>query len=45
MQERSELRPVRILEDNDEEPLKTCKSVQADVLLMEVNQIPPFTFS
>ena len=29
MQERSELRPVRILEDNDEEPLKTCKSVQA----------------
>lgn len=45
MQERSELRPVRILEDNDEEPLKTCKSVQADILLMEVNQIPPFTFS
>ena len=30
MQERSELRPVRILEDNDEEPLKTCKSVQAE---------------
>ena len=40
MQERSELRPVHILEDNDEEPLKTCKSVQADVLLMEVNADP-----
>ena len=45
MQERSELKPVRILDDNNEEPLKTCKSVRADVLLMEVTQIPPYTFS
>lgn len=45
MQERSELRPIRVLEDNNEEPLKTCKSVHADVLLMEITRIPPYTFS
>ncbi len=45
MQERSELRPVRILEDTDDEPLKTCRSVRADVLLMEVTQVSPYTFS
>ena len=45
MRERSELRPIRVLEDNNEEPLKTCKSVHADVLLMEVTRIPPYTFS
>ena len=45
MQERSELRPIRILEDNDDEPIKTCKSVHADVLLMEVTKTPPYTFS
>ncbi|MGN8913494.1 hypothetical protein [Anaerofustis butyriciformans] len=44
MQERSELKPIRILEDNNDEPLKTCKSVNADVLLMEVAQISPYTF-
>ena len=44
MQERSELQPVRILEDNSEEPIKTCRSVHADVLLMEVTRMPPFTF-
>lgn len=44
IQERSELRPIRILEDNNEEPLKTCKSVHADVLLMEVTRVSPYTF-
>lgn len=44
IQERSDLQPVRILEESIEEPLKTCMSVQADVLLMEVTRIPPYTF-
>lgn len=44
MQERGEMKTVRVFGDSAEEPLKTCKSILSDVLLMEVTRISPCTF-
>jgi len=44
LRERGELMPIRLTDCNKEnEPYITCKSHNADILLMEVMRVPPFT--
>lgn len=43
LEERGELMPQRVVTNSGDEPLMSCKSVNAAVLLMEVSRVPPFT--
>jgi len=43
LRERGELMPQRVIRNSGDEPLLSCRSVSASVLLMEVTRIPPFT--
>ena len=46
LMERGELMPIRIIDNkNEDEPCSTCKAHNADVLLMEVMKVPPFTLN
>lgn len=43
LKERGELMPQRVTRRSGDEPLLSCKSVNAAILLMEVTRVPPFT--
>lgn len=44
MHERGEMKTERVLSGNAENALKTCISVDADILLIEITGTPPYTF-
>lgn len=43
VQERGEILAQRILTRRPDEPYNTCRSLDADILLMEVTRVPPYT--
>lgn len=45
LQERGETVPQRVLTPGPGEPLATCRAVGADILLMEVTRLSPYTFA
>ncbi|MDD7077464.1 MAG: hypothetical protein PUI42_04955 [Lachnospiraceae bacterium] len=45
LEERGEIMPQRILSSDPDEPFKTCLSLNADILLMEVTRVPLYTLA
>ena len=45
LEERGEIMPQRILSSDPDEPFKTCLSLNADILLMEVTRVPHYTLA
>ncbi|MDY3249812.1 MAG: hypothetical protein SOX32_05620 [Candidatus Choladocola sp.] len=43
LEERGEILPQRILTADQDEPYNTCRSLHADILLMEVTRVPHYT--
>ncbi|MGN1421699.1 MAG: hypothetical protein ACI4XC_09305 [Eubacterium sp.] len=44
LNERGEIQPQRVLKPADDEIFSTCCCVKPDILLMEVNRFPNYTF-